>query len=54
MELPGGPGSLTPKLYSAMHNKVKESCAMHKPMRVSVKYLGMTQEFLNLLETPAA
>jgi len=37
MELPGGPGSLTSKLYSAMHNKVKEFCAMHKPMWVSAR-----------------
>jgi hypothetical protein len=28
--LPGGRGSLGPPLYSAMHNKGQESCAMHK------------------------
>jgi hypothetical protein len=54
MELPGGPGSPTPNLYSAVHNKVKESCAMHKSSGIRAKLLGMRQEFLNLLETPAA
>jgi hypothetical protein len=29
-DLPGCPGSLDDRLYSAMHNEVKNICAMHK------------------------
>jgi hypothetical protein len=52
-DLPGCPGSLDDRLYSAMHNEVKNICAMHKKIQLGAKYQRLAQGLLNLLETQA-
>jgi hypothetical protein len=52
-DLPGGPGSLDDRWYSAMHNKVKNNLCDAQNDQTGTKYPEPAQGLLNVLETQA-